>query len=269
MTRMPLYDLATIVASLDQLGALSRRFDIDILAQCTSTSDLLMARAEAGAPSGTVVVAEQQTAGRGRRGRPWQTAPESSMTFSLLHRLPPGVMPAGLSLAIGVALAETLEELGISGVLLKWPNDVQLGQKKLAGILVELVSSRPQNGMAVVIGIGLNLDLPADLPADIRTRATSLADSGVTLPARNVLFACLLAGLQRHLERFASHGFAGVRAAWQSRNAHAGQEVQLLSDHAAPLPGRMLGVDDDGALLLATTQGTQRILSGEVSLRSR
>lgn len=266
---MSSYDLATIIATLDQLGGLSRRFDIDIIATCTSTSDLLMARAAAGAPSGSVIVAEQQTAGRGRRGRSWQSSPQTSLSFSLLHRLPAGTAPAGLSLAIGVALAETLAELGIPQVLLKWPNDVQLGQQKLAGILIELVNGRAGTGMAVVIGIGLNLDLPAELPADIRARATSLAASGVPLPERNVLFAHLLAGLQRHLEDFAQHGFAGVRAAWQKRNAHADQEVQLLSDHAAPLLGRVLGVDDDGALLLATAQGRQRVMSGEISLRSR
>ncbi len=111
------------------LGPLAGRFDVDGLGLCDSTSSELLRRAEAGAPGGTVVVADEQTAGRGRRGRAWLSSAADSLTFSLLWRFPgPAGRLAGLSLAVGVALAEGLERLGATGVRLKWPNDVLLAQ---------------------------------------------------------------------------------------------------------------------------------------------
>jgi BirA family biotin operon repressor/biotin-[acetyl-CoA-carboxylase] ligase len=109
MSSSPHLDLAVITRAL---GAAACRFDIDILAACDSTNRLLLARAEAGAPSGAVVVAEQQTAGRGRRGRNWISAAGDSLTFSLLWRFVPGTSPAGLSLAVGVAVAQAVEKAG-------------------------------------------------------------------------------------------------------------------------------------------------------------
>ncbi|HEX6733743.1 MAG TPA: biotin--[acetyl-CoA-carboxylase] ligase, partial [Azonexus sp.] len=157
---MPLIDLVLLKA---RLGPLAGRFDVDALDTCDSTSSELMRRADAGAPAGTVIVADRQEAGRGRRGRSWLSSPERSLTFSVLWRFTGS--PArlgGLSLAVGVALAQALESLGARGVGLKWPNDVLLStasdQAKLAGVLVEVVSDR--RGCQTVIGIGLNLGQP-------------------------------------------------------------------------------------------------------------
>lgn len=224
-----------------------------------------MALAEAGAPAGSVVVAERQLAGRGRRGNSWFSSPDASLTFSLLWRFSPQVQLTGLSLAVGVALARALERLGIAGIALKWPNDVLLQGGKLAGVLIELVpGARPS---AAVIGVGINLLLPPELPAEIRQNAAALANAGITLPAPATLLARLLAELHGVLHSFAAEGFSAWHAAWQERHAYAGQVVRLLADHAAPLEGRCLGVDGDGALLLETASGIQRIISGEVSLR--
>ena len=149
-----------------RLGLLAGRFDVDALAECDSTSSELLRRADKGAPAGTVIVADRQSAGRGRRGRSWLSAPEASLTFSLLWRFSgaPGQL-AGLSLAIGVALANGLEKLGASGIRLKWPNDVLLECNgdfaKLAGILIELASDR--RGTQAIIGIGLNLQPPGEV----------------------------------------------------------------------------------------------------------
>ena len=108
-----------------RLGTWAGRFDVDALAECDSTSSELLRRAEKGAPAGTVIVADQQSAGRGRRGRQWLSAPEASLTFSLLWRFSgPASQLSGLSLAVGVGLARGLERLGAQGVCLKWPNDV-------------------------------------------------------------------------------------------------------------------------------------------------
>lgn len=269
-------EVAAIAAALDARDGLACRFDIDVLAECDSSNSRLMARAEAGAPSGTVIVAERQTAGRGRRGRHWASAPGDSLTFSLLWRFPPDTALDGLSLAVGVALARALEDLGIEDIRLKWPNDVLLHGRKLAGILIELVAPpRAAQGPAAIIGIGLNLRLPADLPADVRAGAAALVDAVDmmdTAPAlldldANQLLAALLAALHAQLERFATAGFAALRGAWQQRHAHADLPVCLSDDFNPPRVGICRGVDADGALLLETADGLQRIVSGEVSLR--
>lgn len=153
------------VSFKSRLGDLAGRFDVDALDECDSTNSELMRRADRGAPSGTVIVADRQSAGRGRRGRQWLSSPEKSLTFSLLWRFPAkGAGLAGLSLAVGVGLVKGLESLGAAGIRLKWPNDVLFQSSdefaKLAGILIELCSDR--RGMQAIIGIGLNLLPPTD-----------------------------------------------------------------------------------------------------------
>lgn len=243
------------------LGADACRFDVDLLPVCDSTNAVLLARAEAGAASGSVVVADTQTAGRGRRGRVWVSAPGDSLTFSLLWRFAPGTSPAGLSLAVGVAAAAALAKVSSCETALKWPNDVLKGGKKLAGILIELVPGAPH---AAVIGIGLNLRLPDALPDEIRATATAL-DQPAEVAA---LLAALLVELRAVLENFAVSGFAGLREQWTARHAYQDAPVRLLSDFAPPREGICRGVDVDGALLLESTGRIERMLSGEISLRA-
>jgi len=242
------------------LGALASRFDVDVLAECDSTNARLLVRAEAGAGSGTVIAAERQTAGRGRMGREWISAPADSLTFSLLWRFAPGTALGGLSLAVGVALAEALAGLGISGVALKWPNDVLRGGGKLAGVLIELVPGAPQSA---VIGIGINLRLPPAMPEALKSQATAL---DVDLP-RSELLARLLVSLHGVLEEFAGGGFVALRSRWLRHCAHRERPVRVVSEFAVPVEGRCMGVDVDGALLVETAVCVQRILSGDVSLR--
>ncbi|MBA3032103.1 MAG: biotin--[acetyl-CoA-carboxylase] ligase [Gammaproteobacteria bacterium] len=244
------------------LGGCAHRFDADLLSECDSTNAVLLARAEAGAPSGAVVIAGTQTAGRGRRGRTWISAPGDSLTFSLLWRFAAGTAPAGLSLAVGVALAEALEKVGAGGtaIQLKWPNDLLLGGRKLGGILVELLPGAPH---AAVIGIGLNLHLPDALPDDLQTQSAALNHSGDP----NELLARILIELLSVLERFAASGFADLRNAWMARHAFADVPIRLLSDFAPQRIGMCRGVDVDGALLLEEAGQVKRVLSGEVSLR--
>ena len=249
-----------------RLGPLAGRFDVDALAECDSTSSELMRRADRGAPAGTVIVADRQTAGRGRRGRTWLSSPESSLTLSVLWRFPGAATSlSGLSLAVGVALARALEGLGATGVRLKWPNDVLLaadgGFSKLAGILIELSSDR--RGVQTIIGIGLNLQAPT--AEDLLQPAAGLSSAGVLADRHDVLTAILseLAGI---LDAFAVRGFAGVKAAWQQYHAWQGMAVRILGDSDS-ISGCCLGVDDDGSLLLETASGVERIVSGDVSLR--
>ncbi len=261
-TAWPALDLAGIAAAL---GDLARRFDVDILAECDSTNSRLLSLAETGAAAGSVLATERQTGGRGRRGRSWLSASGDSLTFSLLWRFQPNRSLSGLSLAVGVAVARALEALGVRGITLKWPNDVLLNGRKLAGVLIEMVpGARPQ---AAVIGVGMNLRLPREMPEAIRQTAAALSDAGAALPTTSILLAHLLTALHEALHGFAEEGFAGLRQAWLMRHAFEGERVSLLSDFAEPLQGVCRGVDGDGALLLETATGMQRIVSGEVSLR--
>jgi len=249
------------------LGPSAGRFAIVALDACDSTSSELLRRADQGASAGTVVVADRQTAGRGRRGRTWLSAPAASLTFSLLWHFsgPPGRL-SGLSLAVGVALARGLESLGARGIRLKWPNDVLLAVDddfaKLAGILVDLSIDR--HGTSAVIGIGVNLRVPRDaLPQP----ATGLDQSLMPLPDRHLVLAAILRELAQVLDAFAVDGFSGAKIDWQQRHAWQGLAVRLVADDGMALDGICEGVDNDGALLLATTAGVRRILSGDVSLR--
>lgn len=258
MLEAPALDLAAIAAVL---GNRACRFDIDLQQVCTSTNAVLLVRAESGAPTGTVVVAEHQTAGRGRRGRQWLAAPGDSLTFSLLWRFPPGTPPAGLSLATGLAVVLALEKVDGGGTVLKWPNDLLRAGKKLGGILVELVPGAPH---AAVIGIGLNLRLPANMPAALRATSAAL-ETGI---APHDLLATILAELLATLDCFALTGFAGLRDAWRARHAFEDAPVILSTDFAPPRAGICRGVDSDGALLFESAGRIERILSGEVSLRA-
>ena len=245
----------------------SGRFDVDALEECDSTSSELLRRADQGAPSGTVIIADTQRAGRGRRGRSWLSKADGSLTFSLLWRFNgPLRKLSGLSLAIGVAIANALEKLGAQGICLKWPNDVLLRQAegfaKLAGILVELSSDR--RGTQAIIGIGLNLQPPDD---DLPQPAAGLSQALHAMPERHVVLAAILSALAEVLDVFAEEGFAGLKADWQQRHAWQDQVVHILAEEAAPLSGICLGVDADGALLLQTAAGIERIFSGDVSLR--
>lgn len=253
----------TIAAIAARLGAAARRFDVDVLASCDSTNAVLLARAEAGAPSGTVVIAEEQTAGRGRRGRTWFASPGDSLTFSLLWRFAPGTAPAGLSLAVGVAVADALQKVGATDTALKWPNDILKDGRKLGGILVELVPGAPH---AAVIGIGINLRLPAGMPEDVRAASAALGTDGGA-PDSNDMYAALLGELLATLETFAARGFAAIRPEWLARHAFQDARVSLSNDFGPASQGICRGVDSDGALLLEIDGRVERILSGEVSLR--
>lgn len=252
----------------DQRG----RFDVDALAQCESTNTVLLARASAGAPSGSVLVADQQTAGRGRRGREWLSSAESGLTFSVLWRFPGSIERlSGLSLAVGVAVTRALENCGVSGIRLKWPNDILLGeppvQGKLGGILVELQGER--RGMQAVIGIGLNLQLPPLMPeaGEPIYPLAALAQVLATVPDRHVLLAQLLIELGGVLDRFSAEGFAALREEWLSRQAWPDRPVRVLHEGLVQMQGYCRGVDVDGALLIETASGVERCLSGDLSLR--
>lgn len=251
------------------LGPAYGRFDVDSLAECKSTNSLLLARADQGAPAGTVIVTDRQTAGRGSRGRRWVASPEASLTFSLLWRFPGGMdRLAGLSLAVGVGVIRALEALGGKGVTLKWPNDILYRQAKLGGILVELQSVA--DGALAVIGIGLNLNLPRQPVGGEAFALPPAALDRILDPPRerHVLLAQLLIELLSVLDRFSAGGFASLREEWMARHAWQDCPVNLLRDGLVINEGICRGADVDGALLVETAAGVERCLSGDVSLRA-
>jgi BirA family transcriptional regulator, biotin operon repressor / biotin---[acetyl-CoA-carboxylase] ligase len=262
-------DLPTIV---DALGEYACHFDVDLLQSCGSTNSELMERAEAGAPSGSVIVTREQTAGRGRRGRTWISAPGDSLAFSLLWRLPPPAQPAGLSLAAGLAVVNALTRLAASAKTggasprLKWPNDILLDGRKLGGILVELL---PGKSPAAVIGCGLNLSLPAGMPDDLRAQSGALSETMAAnqAPDPNTVLGSALVQMLHVLRRFGESGFGALQTEWMDCDAFRDHPVRVISEFSQPLDGVCRGVNCDGALRLEVDGLVQEILSGEVSLR--
>ncbi len=260
-------DASAVVLALP--AAVRSAFDVRVVAVTGSTnSDLL--RNAATLPSGTVLAAEHQTAGRGRRGRGWHAPPGGGLMFSLLWAFPQGTGAlSGLSLAVGLAVARALEAAGAPAIRLKWPNDLLVGRgerfAKLGGILIELAGAA--NGAAhAVIGIGINVDLRGSA-ASIDQPATDLRTLGI-YQTRNALLALLLEHLLAILRTFERSGFAELSEEWNLRHAHAGRLVTLTAEGRTSVEGIATRVDASGALLLETSHGMQAVVSGEVSLRA-
>ena len=249
------------------LGPRQSEFRIEIVPVIASTNGALLAHAAAGAGGGQVLAAEVQTAGRGRRGRPWLSPPGGALAFSLLWRFQQGAAwLGGLSLAVGVALLRALRD-DAGDLQLKWPNDVVVNGRKLAGILIEMQGDT-SGPSAVVIGIGLNLALPAIAREGIDQAVVDLAELGVAAPSRNGLLAKILGSLHDVLTQFAAEGFVPFREEWLACHAHQDRPVAVQQPDGALTTGIARGVAADGALLLAAATGMQRIVSGDVSLRA-
>ena len=247
-----------------RISSLSRSgVAVEVVHETGSTNADLLARA-ASLTEPLLLVAEHQTAGRGRAGRSWLSSPEGSLTYSLAWRFEGGPQALiGLPLAIGVALAETLAGLGVQ-VQLKWPNDVLKDGDKLAGILVE-TQSAPGGGIWAVTGIGLNLLMPDEMEARLGRSAAGVP--WLARMERDALVAALLDGLAAALREFAARGFAAFSARWNLRHAWQGETVVLLDAGKVVQEGLAAGVDDSGRLLLDTADGRVPVLAGDVSLR--
>jgi len=260
---------------------------VDVVEAAGSTNaDLMAAVRDAAWPTNTdatagaggapllaarVLAAQRQTAGRGRQGRPWDG--NHGLTFSIACAF--GGEPAqlgGLSLAVGVAVADAVatyaEAHGGSAqaLALKWPNDVQIAGRKLAGILVETVRAAPGQTWAV-IGIGLNLERPHTLESTLG-RALSGVEELVDAPEPNAVFSALLTSLGEHLQRFGVQGLAPFVAPFAARDAFAGERVRLWQDGTVVLEGVAHGIDAQGRLAIESGGRVQWIHSGEVSLRA-
>ena len=191
-----------------------------------------------------------------------------SLSFSLGWRFEQGAgFLSGLPLVVGLALARALEGEGFSGVALKWPNDLVHGPAKLGGILVELSGDALGPSLAI-IGVGLNVRVPAALRSAIAQPVTDLATvAGGRRIDRNALLARIAVELVAVLDVYAGAGFAPLRAAWQRRHAFQKKSVRILLPDGGTVRGEVVGVDSDGALVLDSSGRRLRFVSGEVSLR--
>jgi BirA family transcriptional regulator, biotin operon repressor / biotin---[acetyl-CoA-carboxylase] ligase len=236
---------------------------IEVVAQTGSTNaDLLARLPELDRP--TALIALDQTAGRGRAGRSWLSQAGSALTFSLAWKfMGPLARLAGLPLAVGVVLAESLAALDVHAQL-KWPNDLLKDGHKLAGILTE-TQGAADGGVWAVIGIGLNLVMPDELEARIGHAVASAP--WLAQMDRNALMAALLEHLDMRLREFDRCGFAPFCARWNGLHAYQGRAVRIVDAGTLLHEGVAAGVDVHGCLLLDTDAGRIEIVSGDVSLR--
>jgi len=237
----------------------------DVLA---STNELARDLARRGEEEGTLVVTEEQVAGRGRRGRSWYSPRGQGLLFSLILRPPlqPAQAPQ-LTFLAAVAVAETLkEELGLAAGI-KWPNDIYIGGRKVAGILTEL-SAELDRVNYVIMGIGVNVNTPLeDFPPSLRGSATSLQVEAGRALSRVALLQELLLRLEDWYKTFIQDGFVPLRRRWKDLALVLGKEVQVLGPNGT-FSGVAVDVDDFGALLVQVPGGqVRRVLAGDVSLR--
>ncbi|WP_439102253.1 bifunctional biotin--[acetyl-CoA-carboxylase] ligase/biotin operon repressor BirA [Congregibacter sp.] len=261
---LDLLDERVIRESIDR-DASAQLHQLNIHQSIDSTNAELRRQTPFGAGA-SVCLAERQSSGRGRRGRSWVSPFASSIYLSVGRQFSGGAgVLEGLSLAMGVAVGEALQALGVEGVSLKWPNDVYLDGKKLAGILVEM-SGDFSGPCDVVIGVGVNVQLPDDAAKGIEQPWADLQGAGREVFTRSELAGKLLSHLLPALATYEKDGFIPWRERWVAMDAFAGLPV-VVDNNGQRLAGAAAGVDERGALLLRTAAGVKSIYAGEVSLR--
>lgn len=267
------YKLAHALTLLDKQAITSNMsqqlawLNVEVFDTINSTNSYLMQNMSE-KTHGTCVIANLQTNGRGRRGREWQASLGASLTFSVLWRFQCGAAAlSGLSLAVGVALIRGLHEVGATAAQLKWPNDILLNQQKLAGILIELQGDM-EGPSTAVIGVGINLHLPEHLLQKIDQPVTDLNRATAASVNPNALMATLLKHVVDVLSTFEQSGFDALREEWIAHHAYHQQPVRMLMPDGSEVTGVVQDISDNGTLIVQTANGLQKMMSGEISLRS-
>ena len=229
-----------------------------------STNSRMAAAAQSASVDGRVWFAELQTAGRGRRGRCWKTpfARSIAVTLGFSLNLPIAEL-GGLSLAVGLTVAELLQREGASNAVVKWPNDICIGDAKICGILIDAVA-RAQ-ACDCIVGIGLNLDLPASIRAGIEQKVTDLKAQGIAT-RRNFIAAALVSKVVEIVQAFEREGFAGMRRAYDNLHLCHRRQVRIVQGDRSRT-GLVLGVTSAGALRIRLADGVAEFTGGEISLR--
>lgn len=264
------YRLASPLFLLDQQQLRNAQGDagwgIHVCETIDSTNAEALRLAAQGETLPLLVLAEQQTAGRGRRGRKWVSPYAENLYYSLALQIDGGMRRLeGLSLLVGLAVVKTLREMGVSGAGLKWPNDILVGRRKLAGVLLELTGD-PADVCHVVIGIGLNVNMQASRDVD-QAWTSMMLEVGAAID-RNLVVARLSADLRTYLSAHREKGFEAFRDEWELNHLWQHQPVTLLAGSNA-VEGVVVGVDPGGALLLRIDDHVSAFSGGELSLRLR
>lgn len=261
------FDVARCLTLLKDAGA-TLGFPLNYTAQTESTNDQALAAAQAGAAHGSVFLAESQTRGRGRRGRSWWSPPGENLTFSVVLRSGTereGV--AALTLIVGLAVRDAIAGFVSQPVTIKWPNDIWVEDKKVAGILLE-ANSRNGRVDVVIAGVGINC-FAREMPDDFAVAATSLAllqeerqDESTVVPlSRERLLAAVLSQLSQRLTDFSARGLAAQLSELSQHDALLGRQVRVDA-----LVGTARGFAPNGALVLETDAGEEQVLAGTVEL---
>ncbi len=240
---------------------------VDVLGVVGSTNDIARAHIESGRTEARSILAEAQTAGRGRRGRSWSSPVAANIYVSHVDAIGGGLDDArGLSLVAGVAVAEAIDTATGVDVQLKWPNDLLVGERKLGGILVELILAGAGNAYGV-LGIGINVRVPAHVGAAIDQPFIDLTEAVGSSIDRNALAAGVIVHLHRYAAAFRSRGFdEELQRRWQARDPFRDRRVVARSEQGE-LRGFARGIDASGALIIETSAGRVTVGAGDVSLR--
>ncbi|MFC6337694.1 bifunctional biotin--[acetyl-CoA-carboxylase] ligase/biotin operon repressor BirA [Pseudomonas sp. CCM 7891] len=258
--------LVLLCADEISANAPSSAWPVYISDSTDSTNAEALRLVEMGQVAPFLVLSEQQTAGRGRRGRKWVSPFAQNVYYSLVLRIDGGLRQLeGLSLVVGLAVMQALREVGVKGAGLKWPNDVLVGQKKIAGILLELVGD-PADICHVVLGVGVNVNMRKAAEVDQQWTSVQL-ETGRAID-RNYLVACLGLQLQAYLHRHQGGGFCAMQAEWEQSHLWQGKPVSLIAG-VSQIDGVVLGVDGQGALRLSVDGVEKTYSGGELSLRLR
>lgn len=253
-----LIDASRLVQSID-----NRCFYFDEIA---STNSFLLDHITE-LKNGDVCVAEYQSAGRGRRGRTWVSPYGHHLYFSLFWTFPQGMAQAmGLSLVVACTLVEVLKSFGVENIGVKWPNDIYLDNKKLAGILIEM-SGQADSQCQLIIGVGVNMAMSEEQGKGIDQPWSDLSEL-VDMPDKTALVIALQKQLKRDIQLFEREGLAAFKTRWQAADLFYGREIRLLMGEKS-VEGICRGVDEQGAVLLETADGVQAFIGGEISLRAR
>lgn len=227
-----------------------------------STNAEAIRQIKAGNTANRLVLSSSQSAGRGRRGRVWQSPANAGIYLSLMRRfnLQPNALQ-GLSLLTAMSVKSALESIGIHGLKLKWPNDILFQEKKLAGILLEL--QYREKACFLVFGIGLNISLPAEIMQTIDRPVTDITSIASNIPDHNTIAATVVSHLCEKLAVYEVSGFSSFAESWNESDYYRGRDIEIQNGETRMI-GKSLGVDPSGALLLQGADGVQSINGGEV-----
>lgn len=264
MTPQPI----SLLSKSDILSVLSpatqaKLTDIEIHQTLPSTNDRLWQRFEQGLDMPAICISEEQTAGRGRRGDQWQSPASGNLYLSLFWPFSANRVHNGLSIAIGVALINSLKSQGINGLKIKWPNDILYEKQKLAGILVE---SRFRNRQYTVVGIGLNFKLPTATKSKIDQPTTSLQQFCTEIPCRSTLAGHIIQNMIETIELFQARGLESFLPLWPHYDALDNADILLIND-TQTLAAKACGINEKGELRYQHNGDLHTLTSGLTRIR--